>query len=279
MNIGKSILNIRKSHGMTQEQFGGIFHVTRQTVSNWENEKSYPDLQTLIKISEKFMIPLDTLIKEDENMVQSIDKERHLARRARRVIFCLAVFILCAAAGVWMFFCSFEPTPDKKRNISTAAVRMYLNLPGATPSRAIIRTFNTKEYEQFSESKIKQIRHEIGGKMEGDIPALHLNSGQKIRPVLQNNYSENIEPDDIPVIIIKEYSDTVVLPENDILYEGNVKTKKSVLQQDSEGYYFCVNEDFRDSDGPVSKVCMIEVRYSVEGKNYISLSAVYVSSE
>ena len=63
MNIGNQILKIRKEKGMTQEAFGKIFHVTRQTVSNWENEKSYPDLQILIEISNHFHISLDVLIK------------------------------------------------------------------------------------------------------------------------------------------------------------------------------------------------------------------------
>ena len=59
INIGTQILKIRKEKGLTQEEFGKIFHVTRQTVSNWENEKSYPDLQILIDISNRFDISLD----------------------------------------------------------------------------------------------------------------------------------------------------------------------------------------------------------------------------
>ena len=39
MNIGNQILHIRKENQLTQEEFGKLFHVTRQTVSNWENEK------------------------------------------------------------------------------------------------------------------------------------------------------------------------------------------------------------------------------------------------
>ena len=39
MNIGNQISTIRKEQQLTQEQFGALFHVTRQTVSNWENEK------------------------------------------------------------------------------------------------------------------------------------------------------------------------------------------------------------------------------------------------
>ena len=80
MNIGKQILTIRKERQLTQEQFGALFHVTRQTVSNWENEKSYPDLQMLIDISNQFEISLDTLIKEDSKMVKAIDKERVLGK-------------------------------------------------------------------------------------------------------------------------------------------------------------------------------------------------------
>ncbi len=40
MNIGNQISAIRKEYQLTQEKFGELFHVTRQTVSNWENEVS-----------------------------------------------------------------------------------------------------------------------------------------------------------------------------------------------------------------------------------------------
>ena len=80
MNIGNQISTIRKEQQLTQEQFGSLFHVTRQTVSNWENQKSYPDLQMLIDISNRFEISLDALIKEDSKMVKTIDKERVLGK-------------------------------------------------------------------------------------------------------------------------------------------------------------------------------------------------------
>ena len=68
MSIGKTILNVRKEKGMSQEEFGELFHVTRQTVSNWENEKNYPDLNTLVTMSDMFEISLDKLLKEDKQM-------------------------------------------------------------------------------------------------------------------------------------------------------------------------------------------------------------------
>ena len=70
MSIGKTILNVRKEKGMSQEEFGELFHVTRQTVSNWENEKNYPDLNTLVTMSDMFEISLVIL----KNLVGTILK-------------------------------------------------------------------------------------------------------------------------------------------------------------------------------------------------------------
>lgn len=91
---------------MTQEAFGQIFHVTRQTVSNWENEKSYPDLETLVAISDRFGISLDTLLKEDEHMIQTIDKERRRGKRLLKIVVAALsiVVTLCASySGYWYY--------------------------------------------------------------------------------------------------------------------------------------------------------------------------------
>ena len=106
MDIGNHICKIRKEHHLTQEEFGSIFHVTRQTVSNWENKKSFPDLQTLIEISNRFDISMDTLLKGDTTMVKAIDKERSLGalRRERAV----TDFFTGAGTGI-LASCLFSP--------------------------------------------------------------------------------------------------------------------------------------------------------------------------
>lgn len=64
---------------MSQEEFAQRYHVTRQTISNWENEKNYPDLETLVKISEDSGISIDYMLKDNIEIVQSIDKNlKHL---------------------------------------------------------------------------------------------------------------------------------------------------------------------------------------------------------
>ena len=50
-SIGKNIRNLRKQKKMSQEHLAGLLHVTRQAVSNWENGKSQPDIETLEAIA------------------------------------------------------------------------------------------------------------------------------------------------------------------------------------------------------------------------------------
>lgn len=84
MRLGQTITEIRKERKMTQEEFAQIFHVTRQTVSNWEKEKNYPDLETLIFMSDEFHISLDVMLKEDQKMVKKLNKEITLSKRFKK---------------------------------------------------------------------------------------------------------------------------------------------------------------------------------------------------
>ena len=62
MDIGNQILSIRKEQKLTQEEFGRLFYVTRQTVSNWENDNIQPSIEMLIKLSNVFNISTDYLL-------------------------------------------------------------------------------------------------------------------------------------------------------------------------------------------------------------------------
>ena len=76
MEINKNILKIRKENKLTQDDLAEKYFVTRQTISNWENGKSYPDLETIVKISDDFKISLDVLLKEDNKIVKDISKKQ-----------------------------------------------------------------------------------------------------------------------------------------------------------------------------------------------------------
>ena len=80
MELSIQIKKYRTELHLSQEELAEKVYVTRQTISNWENEKSYPDLQILIAMSNQFDVSLDTLLKGDSKMVEAIDKERVLGK-------------------------------------------------------------------------------------------------------------------------------------------------------------------------------------------------------
>ncbi|MBR3058040.1 MAG: helix-turn-helix transcriptional regulator [Clostridiales bacterium] len=65
MEIGKRIRELRNAQGWNQEEFAEKTFVSRQTISSWENDKSYPDIKSLLLMSELFNVSLDELIKGD----------------------------------------------------------------------------------------------------------------------------------------------------------------------------------------------------------------------
>lgn len=123
MSIGNQIMAIRREQQLTQEQFGSLFHVTRQTVSNWENGKSYPDLQLLVAISDQFGISLDTLLKDDTKMVKTIDRERGLGvvKREKAVNH----FLTSAGTGL-VASCVISPASITRTAIFIAGFLMIL---------------------------------------------------------------------------------------------------------------------------------------------------------
>ena len=77
MELGKAIKRFRTEQGWSQEVLAEKAYVSRQTVSNWETEKSYPDVHSLLILSSLFGVSLDELIKGDvetmKNTVQNTD--------------------------------------------------------------------------------------------------------------------------------------------------------------------------------------------------------------
>lgn len=121
MTIGKQILDIRKKQNITQEEFGKLFHVTRQTVSNWENEKSYPDLQTQVTISDLFEISLDTLLKGDHKMIARIDYERMYGSIKKR----LSIINFFTGSGTGLLFSGLL-SPDSVRRTITVCIGILM---------------------------------------------------------------------------------------------------------------------------------------------------------
>ena len=71
MEIGTIIRNARNEAKLSQEQAAEALGVSRQTISNWENGKSYPDIISVIRMSDLYSVSLDHLLKEESSMKQT----------------------------------------------------------------------------------------------------------------------------------------------------------------------------------------------------------------
>ena len=88
MELGERIRRYRARAGLSQEGLADRIFVSRQTISNWENDKSYPDIKSIVLMSEVFQISLDDLIKGDvERMKKEIDTREYAGFQRDSAIF------------------------------------------------------------------------------------------------------------------------------------------------------------------------------------------------
>ncbi len=113
MDIGKRIQNARQNTNLTQEQSAKVLGVSRQTISNWENEKTYPDIISVVKMSDLYSISLDCLLKEDASMsnyldylAESTNVVKSKSRLAKLVLIISYITIWAISLIVFWFFTS-----------------------------------------------------------------------------------------------------------------------------------------------------------------------------
>lgn len=91
MELGQQLKAHRKELGISQDELAEKIFVSRQSISNWENNKTYPDIHTLLLLAETFGVSLDELIKGD---VEEMKEEINAQERAgfSRDSVCFAIF-------------------------------------------------------------------------------------------------------------------------------------------------------------------------------------------
>ncbi|MCQ6544099.1 helix-turn-helix domain-containing protein [Bacillus wiedmannii] len=72
MSLGQQLKKLRESKGFSQEDVAKKIGIMRQAVYKWENDKSCPDIENLILLSEMYNVTLDELIKGNRNLKEKI---------------------------------------------------------------------------------------------------------------------------------------------------------------------------------------------------------------
>ncbi|MEX1550568.1 DUF3955 domain-containing protein [Enterococcus thailandicus] len=107
MEFGQKIKEIRKQNALTQEQFAQQLNVTRQAVSNWENDRNLPDLELLIMIADLFHLSLDELILGGTNMNNLTEKLINDGSETKRAKFNLFTTLIGTFLLLFGFACFF----------------------------------------------------------------------------------------------------------------------------------------------------------------------------
>lgn len=104
MEIGRQIRKYRQELNMSQEELADQVFVTRQTVSNWENNKNYPDINSLLLLSSLFGISLDILVKGDVEKMEEMIKTEDIRKLKQHGWIYTVMLILSVVSVVPLFF-------------------------------------------------------------------------------------------------------------------------------------------------------------------------------
>lgn len=86
MRIADQIKRARIQKEYTQEQSAENLMVSRQTISNWENGKSLPDIVSIIRMSDLYDVSLDELLKGDKVLMEKIEKDAMAVKAEKKII-------------------------------------------------------------------------------------------------------------------------------------------------------------------------------------------------
>ena len=113
MELGKQIKKYRQEARLSQEELANRVYVSRQTISNWENDKSYPDVNSLVLLSEIFQISLDKLIKGDIDIMKDTIKKEEVEKMEQYgtvyTILLIATVVSAVPLFMWLGTWAFIP--------------------------------------------------------------------------------------------------------------------------------------------------------------------------
>ena len=100
MDLGKKIIAMRNEKNLSQEQLAEKLNVTRQTISNWENGKFYPDIDSLVNLSKFFNVSLDVLLSYDDKVLDYLKDSTDIVKSNKNILYAVLLNILLIIAFI-----------------------------------------------------------------------------------------------------------------------------------------------------------------------------------
>lgn len=133
MEISNKLKEARNRASLTQEQVAEALAVSRQSVSNWENNRFYPDIVSVIKMSDLYSVSLDTLLKEESpmsNYYRFLEESTNVVKSRQKLTKLLEIlsFVVIWAIAVLVFWLFSAPEDA----MGYAIIVLYIVLPITT---------------------------------------------------------------------------------------------------------------------------------------------------
>ena len=100
MDLGKKIMTMRNKKNLSQEQLAEKLNVTRQTISNWENGKFYPDIDSLVNLSKFLNVSLDVLLSYDDKVLDYLKDSTDIVKSNKNILYAVLLNILLIIAFI-----------------------------------------------------------------------------------------------------------------------------------------------------------------------------------
>lgn len=168
----------------------------------------------------------------------------------------ILTIILFAAIQIY-----FSPTPIFRRNNSMNGVKVNIQVSN-DERKPIVRTFERKEFESLSESKVMKVRDKIAGRIEGDIPCIHLNYDNKI--YFEFTKDGKVYEPEIPKIKIFASASHYDDKQKQRVIEGELD------RLDDGRYYFETKRYSTQFEKYFLEYLRIEIYYTIDGVDYLS---------
>ncbi|VYU21413.1 hypothetical protein [Peptoniphilus gorbachii] len=179
-----------------------------------------------------------------------------------KILFIIAAILILLAiilfVGLQIYF---SPTPDSKRNNSIHGVKVNIQVSN-DERKPIVRTFEKEKFENLSEKEIIKLRDTIDGRVEGDIPCIHLNEDNKIYFTFEG--AEEVYHPEIPKIKIFASASHYDDKEKQRVIEGELD------RLDDGRYYFETKRYSAQFEKYFIGYLRVEIYYTIDGVDYVS---------
>jgi len=226
MNIGNEIKTRRTELNLTQEDLAKKLNVSRTAISNWEQQRNYPDIELLVTISDVLDVSLDKLLRGDSKMVKELSLD-YKKKKKYRVIITISIVIILALSILLLYIWKNTPTIFNSDDLVIESIKK-VEIPERTVDgntikkdyKYILKVKNNSKFKTFDFSNWSSNNYEKKDKVyvnfqakntlnifsnkisKLEIPNFSAQSGNY--NVNKDIYLQGISDDDLKLIIPKD---------------------------------------------------------------------------